>query len=422
MDHYSKYRYALSLTSQFYFCGVPLRLDTAPKCTLNCLYCFAMARGGRRTSRTLIASADSIHSKLVKSLETSEKQNDIIGDMLARRMPIHFGGISDPFCNGLIASVSMEILNYLGEYDYPVVVSTKNTRLLRSDAAMKALTKMRHLAVQVSFSCLDPRIADVIEPRVPCPSERLRWLRELSHEGVHVIARLQPLIPSLEAHAAEDLIPELAAAGCEHVVVEHLKLPVEKKISLIKDMFESIHWNGYDFYQQNGAHLVGREWILPRELMWERLQALVSSIHLHGMTYGSADYGLYHMGDTDCCCGIDNLEGFDNWFKGNLSYVIRHAQSSDLTFSGVEHNWFPRGSIRMYVNSNCRLSAGNNVLSYLRQKWNSPGSANAPDSYLGISWHGSVGAEGDHVYTKKEGLCKIGLQSGTRKRENASLN
>lgn len=31
----------ISLTSQFYFCGVPLRLDTYSGCSHNCLYCFA---------------------------------------------------------------------------------------------------------------------------------------------------------------------------------------------------------------------------------------------------------------------------------------------------------------------------------------------------------------------------------------------
>jgi len=39
------YKYAMSVTSQFYFCGVPFRLDTSPKCLMNCAYCFAMAKG-----------------------------------------------------------------------------------------------------------------------------------------------------------------------------------------------------------------------------------------------------------------------------------------------------------------------------------------------------------------------------------------
>src|SRR5438105_6619983 len=40
------YRYGLALTSQFYFCGLPLKLDTYSKCSFKCSYCFAHARGG----------------------------------------------------------------------------------------------------------------------------------------------------------------------------------------------------------------------------------------------------------------------------------------------------------------------------------------------------------------------------------------
>lgn len=58
MSRLSKYK--LSLTSQFYFCGIPFRLDVKPKCETNCLYCFIMARGGRRTNRFLIADTNAL--------------------------------------------------------------------------------------------------------------------------------------------------------------------------------------------------------------------------------------------------------------------------------------------------------------------------------------------------------------------------
>jgi hypothetical protein len=40
------YRYALSLTSQFYFCGLPLRLDSYKGCPSKCIYCFVGSRQG----------------------------------------------------------------------------------------------------------------------------------------------------------------------------------------------------------------------------------------------------------------------------------------------------------------------------------------------------------------------------------------
>jgi len=40
------YDYAVALTSQFYFCAIPFRLDISPSCSLGCAYCFHASRGG----------------------------------------------------------------------------------------------------------------------------------------------------------------------------------------------------------------------------------------------------------------------------------------------------------------------------------------------------------------------------------------
>lgn len=406
MHDHTKYRYALSPTSQFYFCGLPLRLDTTPKCTLNCLYCFAMSRGGRRSSRKLIANPDSINRKLIRSQDDNAQGKDVVEEMLSRHVPIHFEGVSDPFSNASVTATTREILIHLSNYDYPVVISTKNTDSLLEYETMRIITKMNNIAIQISFTSLDLERTRIVEPRVPSITARLQCVDILSREGIYVIARLQPLFPSFESEAAEELIPRLNRSGCKHVTVEYLKLPVEKNISLTKSMFDALNWDGYDFYRRNGAQLIGREWILPNEYKWERLQPLVECIQKYGMTYGSADYGLNHMGDTDCCCGIDGLPGFNNWFKGNFSNIIRHTESERLTFDHVEDNWFPRGSVKMYMNSNCRLNGNNDILSYLLSKWNSPGTVNAPDSFLGITWNGDHDVKGNCIYLREEALCK----------------
>jgi DNA repair photolyase len=42
-DHYTT---PLSLTSQFFFCGLPLRLDSYRGCAFQCSFCYARYRGG----------------------------------------------------------------------------------------------------------------------------------------------------------------------------------------------------------------------------------------------------------------------------------------------------------------------------------------------------------------------------------------
>ena len=120
MHRHSGYEYAMSLTSQFYFCGVPFRLDTAPKCSLNCAYCFAMARGGRRTSTQLLANVDKL-KRLFESVFEKRDGSGLKSEMLLRRAPVHFGGLSDPFSNLTTALISKKILSILAYYDYPVI-------------------------------------------------------------------------------------------------------------------------------------------------------------------------------------------------------------------------------------------------------------------------------------------------------------
>ncbi len=395
------YKYALSLTSQFYFCCIPFRLDTTPKCDLNCSYCFAMSRGGRRTANNLYVNPEFLRRKLYNAFQSSDKNTGLTEELLRRKMPIHFGGMSDPFSNETASNISRELLTILSTYDYPVILSTKNTSELLKDKTLRILNSMKKIVVQVSLTTMNDKIAEEIEPNTPSPTSRIRDIENLSKSGFYTIARLQPLFFPWINEIAENLIPALGSSECSHVIVEYLKLPVEKNLSPFGRMFKAIGWDGYKFYKDNGAKLVGREWLLPAEFKWENLSPIIEKIHSYGMTYGSGDYGLNHMGDTDCCCGIDNVYGFSHWYKGNFSNVIRNAGSTKIIFDEVLNYWHPSKSIKRIINSNSRLKYGSTILDYLKKKWNSPGTANAPDSFLGISWNKDFDRNGNCIYLKR---------------------
>src|SRR5437867_3738838 len=92
----ARYRYALSFTSQFYYCGLPLRLDSYSRCHFNCLYCFASARGGERGYRSLRTADPAGLRKRLERL-TKKGPRSVIEELLLQGQPIHFGGMSDPF-------------------------------------------------------------------------------------------------------------------------------------------------------------------------------------------------------------------------------------------------------------------------------------------------------------------------------------
>lgn len=398
---YKRYKYGLSLTSQFYFCGIPFRLDTTPKCDINCLYCFAMARGGRRTANNLIINTDFVKRKLDTVFINNHKNTDINGELLSMKVPIHFGGISDPFSSNYISAVSLRLLEIFSNYDYPIVLSTKNSDELLKNKTLKQLKKIKNLVIQLSLITTDNKISLSLEPFAPSIKNRIKCLRLLSNEGFYTIVRLQPLIFPWINIVNNELIPAIGDTKCKHVIVEFLKLPLEKNISKFHKVIRLIKWEVYSFYKKVSAKPIGREWILPAKFKWENLKPIIDTIHKNGMTYGSADYGLNHLGDTDCCCGIDRVDGFSGWLKGNFSNIIRKVKKGNITFDNVIQYQFPQKNISNIMNSNCRLTNGNSILHYLNAKWNKPGSENSPDSFWGIKWYGDYDKNKNCIYVKE---------------------
>ena len=244
-----EYKYALAPTSQFYFCGIPFRLDTTPKCNLDCLYCFAMARGGRRTSKILYVNPQAIKRKFDRIFK-NEVIADVVSEMLTHKLPVHFGGLSDPFSNQVSSSITQKLLCILASYDYPVILSTKNSNELLKEANIKLLTRIKHLVVQISVSTCDRRFASIIEPGATAPTERIKSIDILSREGIYCMCRVQPLFYNQIPNVVNELIPRLAQAKCKHVMGEYLKLPVEYRTSKFDELLRNINWNAYIFYKQ----------------------------------------------------------------------------------------------------------------------------------------------------------------------------
>jgi len=93
-----------------------------------------MSRGGSRTSRASVADPDLFAGKLDSLFGGGGKKTDINGEILLRKVPLHFGGVSDPFSNRSVAKRSTQILTALKKHDCPVIISTKNTvELLREE-------------------------------------------------------------------------------------------------------------------------------------------------------------------------------------------------------------------------------------------------------------------------------------------------
>jgi DNA repair photolyase len=392
------YGYALCPTSQFYFCSVPFRLDISPNCTTGCQYCFSMARGGKRSVKNCIINPNLFARKLENTFSGIRK-TDINSELLLSRMPIHLGGMSDPFACREYTAKTINIISAMHRFDYPLIISSKHTEMIIRDDVLSALKKLKHLILQISIPIPDDKYSARIEPGAPVFSHRMADIRMLSAEGIDVVARLQPLLPPFLHRVKNEVIYGLKEAGCAHVIIESLKIPLEKS-SRINTLFNEICWDGNEYYSKRNSLIVGRDRVLPPLVALEHIYELVIRLQELSMTYGLTDHGLFHLSSSPCCCGVSHKDGFEGIFKGNFTNAIRTATSDMITFSDVAKYWIPRKSITRYLNSHSRLQGENTIFTHLRDKWNKPGNANAPDAFLGLRYTGERDENGDCIYDK----------------------
>jgi DNA repair photolyase len=406
------YLYSLAWTSQFYFCAFPLRLDSYKSCNFDCKYCFVSHRGGNyRKDSSAVADVAKFKRYLQYSAKSESEAKSLLSECIMHRLPIHFGGMSEPFRHGEVSErVTYHLLLALAEADYPTLVSTKSS-LPAMEPYFSLLKSMRYIAVQFSFSTLDDEIASKIEPYAPLPSSRLRAMYKLAQAGLWVSCRLQPLIPNVSGDLPT-LVKELAAVGARHITVEHLKLGLRGSRSMLRELQQHCSRAFDEGYNLSKLQLKGTEYELIPAHKISALQSLREETIKYGITLGVGDNDFHDLGDNPNCCGIGRLPGFENYFRHQITYAIwRRSKDGFITYSSIEREWAPRRSIRRYLNSKCRNGDGPDHLcytadDYLRQKWNSLDALHGPTECSNVISAGFRDNHGNLVY-KYEPICDL---------------
>jgi DNA repair photolyase len=183
--------------------------------------------------------------------------SSIIHQFLRRRVPIHFGGMSDPFQpRERRDRTSFEFLCELKHRCYPTVISTKSF-LPAEKPYVDLLSSGWPVIVQFSVTSTEDKRAFQVEPHVTPPSVLLRTMESLARAGVIITCRWQPFIENL----VEDplvYVRRIAEAGASHVSLEHLKIPVERTSRTNNEGAFSIS-NLRERYRRQGMLLDGRE-------------------------------------------------------------------------------------------------------------------------------------------------------------------
>lgn len=198
-------------------------------------------------------------------------------------IPIHWGGMSDPFQPvEKQVRASYECLKLLTETKYPFVVSTKG-RLIADPEYLDLLAQC-NCVLQISMVCSK---YDRLERGTPSYEERLAILKTVSARVQRTIVRIQPYMPEV-FHDVMKNIPRIAEAGAYGVIVEGMKF----------------------FKAKPGMTKIGGDFCYPLPRLRHDFEAIKAECHRYGLKFYSGENRLRAMGDSMTCCGIDGLPGF----------------------------------------------------------------------------------------------------------------
>lgn len=384
--NYSKYRYPIALTSQFYFCGMPFRLDSYRGCPCNCIYCFVTSRNGNFKQRKQYANTTLMRKWFKLAFDQCVEPKNVIIECLQRRMPLHFGGVSDPILIPKpFRNITIDILKILDNYSYPTLISTKANIREHKDIADIILNKS-HFALQVSFSTMNDDIGRLVEPNTPTPSQRIKGVKFASDSGTWVSCRLQPYFPRKNI---DNMMDNILLSGFKHLTVEHFKLPFDGKVNVEK-LKKAFSVDILEMFPKDLRIKRGREFEMPNYIRLNEIRKLKYAAISRGIPIGIGDNGFQHLSTTDCCCGIDALPDFKNWFKHTITEAVRRAKNNDnkILYESIRSEWAPKNSIASMINSKTRLNKSKNtVRNHIKFQWYN-NKQFSPAMFYGVTFRG----------------------------------
>ncbi len=339
-----EYSSPFNVNNQIYFCGVPFRLDTYSGCSHRCSYCFVRAAELTSASRDnkgqwiIAANPQDVRRDLITALDTSSSRESITIEWLRHRVPIHWGGMSDPFqLAEKRFGVSKKIMELLSWYEYPTVISSKGMEC--AEPEYLELLKQGRYAYQVSLVSDDEEFVKALEPNAPLASERLKLLELLANNGIWTAVRIQPVIPNtVIEQKLPEFIARLAKIGVKFIVTEGYKVPVRAETE--QSYIWSLCPNAVKEYQYNDVKSEGFELLLPSWRKWQYVKIAKQACHENGILYGCGDNDMRDLGDVICCCGIDNVPGFENFWKYQASQAAELAKQKGFVHLDEMQNYW----------------------------------------------------------------------------------
>lgn len=329
------YHECMQLTSQFKFCPNAFRVDMYRGCDFGCKYCFANMEAfnevGTGLSQWREAKISDVKAKFKLALETDKESKSTVVELLRHRVPLHCGGMSDPFqSREWDLGLTKELIKISNEYNYPIMFSTK-TNSLPNDY-YKLLNPEIH-AFQVSIMGWSNEYIKKWESNTASAQSRAEFVQLLRNDfNIWCGVRIQPIIDVEECAKLMYMLEDIPS----YYSLEHLHI--------MSDSFPAIKAVMDNKLDMSQFVSIGGVTEVRHDIKEQNIKRLTLIANKYGIKVGAADNDLHYMSQSRCCCGIDTINpNFDNYLKFNSTYL----STGD---SNVADLFIPKSNIRRHMN------------------------------------------------------------------------
>lgn len=200
-------------------------------CEHGCIYCYA-----RPTHEYLgFSSGLDFETKIMVKKNAAELLREKLMSKSWKPEVINFSGVTDcyqPIERKL--EITRSCLQVMADLKNPFTIITKNSLVTRDIDILRPMAEISGVAVFISVTTLDPKLATVMEPRTSHPLSRLRAIETLQKAGIPVGVMVAPVIPGLTDHEMPKILKAVKEAGARWAGYVPIRLPYS-----LDDLFQS---------------------------------------------------------------------------------------------------------------------------------------------------------------------------------------
>lgn len=385
-----KYYQSPRWTNEIADCSMPMTFDTYSNCSFGCLYCFSQfqrALGGPKEAY-LHKDVRSVSVDRVKRMFSDpDRFGGQFKEYIKQRRVMQWGGLSDQF-DGFerTRGVTLELLRFFKEIDYPLCFSTKATWFTKDERYMELIRGQRNWNFKFSIITLDEQKAHIIEKGVPSPKERLDALEMIANAGAGgATLRLRPFIIGVSTPTYLDLIREAANRGATAMSTEFFC--VEQRSPTLKAFMPTFNnLCGFDvmaFYRKysisSGYLRLNRK---VKEPFFRNMKELCEQV---GMRFYVSDAHFKELCCNGSCCGLPESWNYSRgqWCEAlqiaKRNGVVRFADvCTDITQLVGSFPWIL--AVGFNTNSSEKKAKFDTMTmaDYMHWLWNNPQSGQSP--------------------------------------------